>query len=483
MKSEEIFNQVKQIIEGCGFNISKSHFLIGVSGGLDSIVLLDMLSRMTCRITVAHYNHLIRSDAGEDEILVLNRSEKLSIPSVFGHGDVKKYAKKKGLSLEEAARLLRYQFLFNTARQEHCDAVIVAHNADDQVETIMMHLLRGSGMAGLKGMKTFGYLPFFAKNIPILRPLLGVWRKEIEEYQKLHPIEFREDYTNQDTAFFRNRIRHELLPLLTTYNPHFKLAAWRMGDNLRSDFSIIEAQQQNDWSVCIIDQQESLLVFALERIKALPESRLRNLLRAVITSLQPDVRDFGFERLKGLIRFLQFPSEGQTYELFSEYQCFIHGDKLFLGLEEKILQFLQKQYPQMSRTEQMIQKGELRIDLNEVWYLTIELLEFKDQLWNEIRCDSDSDAWIDISTLNWPLSLRPVISGDRFTPFGMKGHQVKVSDYFINESIPRKIRGKLPLLVSCGEIVWVVGKRLSEKFCVRGTTKELIHFCLKHQVE
>ncbi|MCD4751597.1 MAG: tRNA lysidine(34) synthetase TilS [Anaerolineaceae bacterium] len=483
MKPDEMFDQIKQVIEGRGFNISESHFLIGVSGGVDSMCLLDVLSRRSCRITVAHYNHLIRSDAGKDEVLVRNSSETLGIPYVFGHGDVAKYAKKNGLSFEEAARLLRYQFLFDTARQEGCDAVVVAHNADDQVETIMMHLLRGSGMAGLKGMKVFGYLPFFAKDIPILRPLLGIWREEIEEYQQLHQIEFREDYTNIDTTFFRNRIRHELLPLLTTYNPNFKLAAWRMGDNLRSDFSIVEAQRQSDWEVCIIDQQESFLIFALDRIKALPEARVRNLLRSVITILQLDVRDFGFERMKGLIRFVQFPSESRTYELFSEYRCFIYNDKLFLGVDEKILQFLQKQYPQMSLTEQMIEKWDLRIDLNEVWYLTVELLEFGGQLWKEIKCGSDSDAWIDISTLNWPLRLRPVISGDRFTPFGMNGHQIKVSDYFINEGIPRKIRGRMPLLVSNGEIVWVVGKRLSEKFRVRETTKELIHFCLKHKEE
>ena len=483
MKIEELYEQVKQEIEGCGFNISESHFLIGVSGGIDSMVLLDVLSGMPCQITVAHYNHQIRGDAEEDEYLVRSRSKKLGIRCVVGHGDVEKYAKKNRLSLEEAARIARYRFLFKTAHKEKCDAVIVAHNADDQVETILMHLLRGSGMAGLKGMKVHGFLPSFAKDTPIIRPLLRVWREEIEEIQRLKQIKFREDHTNQDTIFFRNRIRHELIPFLTTFNPNIKLATWRMGNNLGSDFLIVEKQGQEDWAFCLLEQQESLIVFAFDKITALPESRLRNLLRIVITTLQPDVRDFGFERMKDLMRFLQFPPESQTYELFSEYQCFIHHDDLFFGLEENILHFLQKKYPQIATPEQMIQKGDCRIEINGGWYLTVELLEYEDQLWDEIKNGSDSEAWIDESTLSWPLSLRTVITGDRFTPFGMNGHQVKVSDYFINEGIPQKVRGRMPLLVSNGEIVWVVGKRLSEKFKVRKATKELIHLILKSKEE
>ena len=146
-------------------------------------------------------------------------AEERGLSFVLGCTDVSALAEEQKLSIEEAARVARYRFLFEQARQLKAQAVAVAHNADDQVETVLMHLLRGAGLGGLKGMPYRAILPVWDEAIPLVRPLLGVWRSEIEVYCRQHSLEPIEDASNQDTTFFRNRLRHQLLPTLQEYNP------------------------------------------------------------------------------------------------------------------------------------------------------------------------------------------------------------------------------------------------------------------------
>ena len=194
-----------------------SPVLVGVSGGPDSICLLDLLHRLRINLVVAHFHHGIRPDAHFDEELVKRAALSYGIPFVPGGEPVPEFAQSHNLSIEEAARIMRYRFLFEHAESWGCQAVAVAHNADDQVETILMHLLRGSGLVGLKGM-TFRVLPNpWSDSIPLIRPFLGTWRSEIETYCTARELVTVLDRTNLDTRLFRNRLRHELIPELETF--------------------------------------------------------------------------------------------------------------------------------------------------------------------------------------------------------------------------------------------------------------------------
>ena len=182
--------------------------VVGVSGGPDSLCLLDLLRRSGCQVVVAHLDHGLRAEAAQDADTVAGLAKRFGLPYVQGQVDTRAYAEAHSLSIEEAARVLRYRFLFEQARQHAAQAVAAGHTADDQVETVLMHLLRGAGLVGLKGM-AYRMLPNpWSSEIALLRPLLGVWRSQVIEYCEEHALQPVLDRTNLDTTYFRNRLRH-----------------------------------------------------------------------------------------------------------------------------------------------------------------------------------------------------------------------------------------------------------------------------------
>ncbi|MFH2040471.1 MAG: tRNA lysidine(34) synthetase TilS, partial [Chloroflexota bacterium] len=193
--------------------------LVGVSGGPDSLCLLDVLVKAKRPVIVAHFNHLLRPESDQEAEHVKHMAQHYGLPFVTGSQDVKAFASKNGFSLEEAARKLRYRFLFAQAHKLGAMVIAVAHQADDQVETVLMHFLRGAGLNGLKGMIPVTLLPEFDPEIRLIRPLLRTWRKDIEAYCETHKLDTVEDLTNLDQTYFRNRLRHSLIPTMETYNP------------------------------------------------------------------------------------------------------------------------------------------------------------------------------------------------------------------------------------------------------------------------
>ena len=210
----------------CGLDPNRP-VLAGVSGGPDSLCLLDILHTAGYRVIVAHFNHQLRPEADQEADSVSARARSLGLPFASACADVRAYAGAHRLSLEEAARMLRYQFLFASARKYEAQAVAVGHTADDQVETVLMHFLRGAGLAGLKGMEYRTLLPVFDQQIPLVRPLLSLWRADTEAYCREHALQPHYDVSNTDQAFFRNRLRHALLPELEKYNPRVKESVCR----------------------------------------------------------------------------------------------------------------------------------------------------------------------------------------------------------------------------------------------------------------
>ncbi|MGD9093773.1 MAG: tRNA lysidine(34) synthetase TilS, partial [Anaerolineales bacterium] len=198
--------------------------LAGISGGPDSLCLFDLLQRLGYQVVVAHLNHHLRPESAAEAEVVQSLSEAAGYKVVIGVSEVKQYAEEHALSVEEAGRLLRYQFLFEKGREFGAHAVAVGHNADDQAETVLMHILRGSGLSGLRGMSYYSLPNPWSDRIPLVRPLLCVWREEIIVYLRERDIKPIIDASNLDTAYARNRLRHELIPTLETYNPAIRKA-------------------------------------------------------------------------------------------------------------------------------------------------------------------------------------------------------------------------------------------------------------------
>ena len=197
----------------CGL-VKDRPLIVGVSGGADSLCLMDTLRTSGYPLVVAHFDHQLRPDSSRDARMVMETTARLGLDCVVDTGNVREYAESKKMSIEEAARALRYRFLFDLARRRNAQAVAVGHTADDQVETVLMHFLRGSGLAGLKGMSYRSIIKMFDVEIPIVRPLLAVAREETVEYCASHGLNPQHDSSNDSLDFQRNRIRHTLIPNL-----------------------------------------------------------------------------------------------------------------------------------------------------------------------------------------------------------------------------------------------------------------------------
>ena len=201
--------------------------------------------------------------------------------------DIAAYAKENGLSVEEAARKRRYPFLYNVAEKHQAQAVAVGHNADDQAETVLMHLLRGAGLDGLSGMRMRSYNADWNEQIPLVRPLLQTWREEILAYCEEHELEPLIDSSNTDTVYFRNRLRHELLPNLETYNPQIKPQLWRMADTLAGDREIVEQHINAVWDKVLVEDSQDCLTFNRQTFLEKGQGVQRRLLRRALNQLRP----------------------------------------------------------------------------------------------------------------------------------------------------------------------------------------------------
>src|ERR1051325_10132421 len=224
--------------EQCGLNRDVP-IIVGVSGGPDSLCLMSILRKAGYHTIVAHFNHKLRPDSDTDANIVEQTAARLNLASVIENGDVRAYAEAEKLSIEEAARILRYRFLMGQAHRLNAQAVAVGHTADDQVETVLMHFLRGAGLAGLKGMGYRTIIHMFDPEIPIVRPLLDMWREETVVYCASHGFRPRDDPSNASLDFFRNRLRHLLIPTLESYNPRFREIIWRTSRALAADYEIL----------------------------------------------------------------------------------------------------------------------------------------------------------------------------------------------------------------------------------------------------
>ena len=215
--------------------------VLGVSGGADSMALLNVLLDLGWKVHCAHFDHQLRPESGDDARFVRDYCATHAIPFHFGTSNVAAQAADERKGIEETARLARYQFLAEVCRSVKAQALLTAHNADDQAETILMHFLRGSGLQGLTGMRVLGSLPF-DQDIPLLRPLLTTPRAEVLAFIEEYAIPFRQDQSNLENKYLRNRLRLELLPELESYNPGVRETLRRNALAMQADLDYLETE-------------------------------------------------------------------------------------------------------------------------------------------------------------------------------------------------------------------------------------------------
>jgi len=453
-----MLNRLRPILQqDCQLATAKP-ILAGISGGPDSLCLLDVLHSLGYAVVVAHLNHQLRPEAEAEALLVRAAAEERGLPFVSGQAEVRALAESQSLSVEEAARLLRYRFLFEQARRVEAQAVAVAHTADDQVETVLMHLLRGAGLAGLRGMPYRALPNAWSNDIPLVRPLLGVWRSQVLAYCQARGLQPVFDRSNLDTTYYRNRLRHELLPILQTYNPAVQQALWRMAQSLAADYAALEALTAAAWQTCVVSEAPAYVVLDNTCLQEQPLAIQRLLVRQAISHLRPGLRDMDFEDVQRTLAFIRQPSRSGQRDLSAGLRLVSEGGRIWLaGWESEAplgdwprapLEPLRLDVP-----------GE--VQLPGKWLLSATPApDAAAALVEACANPNPFRAWFDLGDSRLPLTVRARRPGDRFQPLGMP-HSMKLSDFMINARLPRRARARWPLVCLGDEVVWVAGYRLS----------------------
>ena len=456
----------------CGL-VAGRPVLAGVSGGPDSLCLLDVLCSAGYDVVVAHFNHRLRPEAEREQAAVAGLARRLGLAFVSDSADVRLAAETEGLSIEEAARALRYRFLFATAREHDAQAVAVGHTADDQVETVLMHFLRGAGLAGLKGMTARTLLPAIDADVPLVRPLLGWWHKDTQTYCRKHGLQPHNDPSNQDTAYFRNRLRHTLIPELEKYSPQLKATLLRSARALQGDYAVLQEVIDRAWCEVAAGSGSGWAGFDAAGLAQLSPGLRRDLIRRAAEALRPGDRDLGFEALERAAAFAGGQAGGPV-DLVNGLYLFREGGRLYLAACAADLPTAD--WPQVEGESALPVPGHLDFGL---WRLSAGEDAAPDALERACSNADPFQAWLDADRAAGGLRVRNAAPGARLQPLGMKGQSLKISDLFVNVKLPRRARQKWPVVYVGDLPAWVPGFRLAEPFKVTDRTRQVIRLRLE----
>ena len=438
---DKIIPQIIQTIEKYNLIQKGEHILIAVSGGCDSIALLHILYQLSThynlKLGVVHYEHGIRGEASlRDAEFVEEMTKKLNLPFYIGHGKALAYARRKKLSLEAAARKLRYDFFNQVLQETRADKLALGHTADDQIEEILRRLIRGTAWVDLGGMPI--------KREKFIRPLIFMYKDKIKQLLEEEAIPYMIDSTNFDIQFFRNRVRHQLIPLLLKFSPRFK-------ENLL-EMSLIW-QEEREWLDTFIEKAIAKSVKQTPKGKQIDLNLFRPyhpaLQRRILVALLKEI-PLPFTR-RHLNALLALASPGGPHK-------FISLPKGWLGYKEGHYLYITSSIPPQPDYYYQIEKpGKVEIkELN--ISLEIKLLENKGEKINQ----TPKEVFVDFDKVSFPLEIRPYQPGDKFYPLGGKGSK-KIKDFFIDLKIPYAERKKYPLVISQEKIIWVAGLSMDER--------------------
>ncbi len=474
--------------------LSQDKLLVAVSGGQDSVCLLYILVKLQeglgMRLHVAHLNHQLRgAEAEADAQYVSELARKLGIPATVEQRDVKSYQARQHISLEEAAREVRYTFLAQVAKSIGTDRVAVGHTLNDHIETILMHLIRGTGTRGLRGLQ-----PKQNRNsLTIIRPLLPVSRRETAGYCHHHRLTPRVDASNLSLSPLRNRIRHQLLPLLQSYNPGVSEALLRTARIASDELAFLDEEIAQLWGE-VAQEQENTIILNKERFLGLHSALKRHLLRASIEKLLGNLKDIEARHIEEIVDALTKPA-GKRLCLPGGLIFSIEYDKYLIGTDPAAL----SPFPSLGTEFQMKIPGETllpgwRIEANIMGredFTTASFIRgrlkgrspFKNYSslspWKErgtegVRLGDDLlTAYFNLDKTGDKLLVRHRQPGDRFQPLGLSQPK-KLGEFMIDAKIPHAWRQRIPIVCSLQHILWVVGWHIDERVKVTEDTKQIL---------
>ncbi|MGM0471484.1 MAG: tRNA lysidine(34) synthetase TilS [Bacillota bacterium] len=461
-----MIEQVRDSIESYQLLSQHERVLVSVSGGPDSLALLHMLWRLKSEynlsLHVFHLDHMFRGkESAADAQFVAEVADKLGIAATIKKYDVPSYAAKEGLSKQVAARQIRYRLANQLAEQIGADKIAIGQHADDQAETVMLNFLRGAGLDGLSGIEPI-------RDEKFIRPLLEVWRKEIESYCAEHDLQPRIDSSNLKPVYRRNQIRLELIPYLEEeFNESIKDNLHRMADLLRAENNFLTRYAHQKYKVAVISSTADELVLNNNQLKSLDLAICRRVLRRAIAKFTGSKRDYYAEHIKQLRELMESNKTGKVIQLpdklrvrkdYEKLKFYWAGDKLTTD------QFVAATYqvPGIYHCEKLGIRLELEVVEVDNYTAAQQLIKEADKF-----C-------LDQELVGGQVQVRQRKAGDYFQPLGMDGHK-KVKDFLIDEKIDPEIRDWLPIFTTNTGDIFAVGQlRIDERFKVTAETTKVL---------
>lgn len=414
--------------------------LVALSGGIDSVVLLDMLVKAGYRCSIAHCNFHLRGMASDDdERFVRQLADSYGLPLFVEHFDTFAVAENQKISIEMAARNLRYKWFDELISQHNFKAVVVAHHKNDNAETLLLNLARGAGIRGIAGIK--------AERSRIVRPLLCFDRAEVELYAKINGLDYRIDRTNADTSFHRNRIRHNILPEFEKINPNF-VAQIEQFTRIVGEYNDFFDREIERYIATTVDFKPDVTVIDVPRLKQ---------------------SGFGRLILFEVTKRLDFPATftDRIYQLADKQsgRKIVFGKRLIVRNRDKILITYDNK---ISSDIYKISDNSTEIDIP----IKLKFESMEASALTSLQCDSHT-ALFDKDKLRFPLSVRLWQAGDRFSPFGMNGFK-KVSDFLTNKKTDLATKNRTFVLLDAnGNIAWLINNRIDNRFKIDDKTQKI----------
>lgn len=439
--------------------LKNSRLVIAISGGVDSVVLAHLCYKLNFNFTLAHCNFNLRGkESDADEAFVLELGEQLDVEVFIQNFDTEIYAEENKCSIQMAARELRYDWFSELAQQLNFDYILTAHHADDNLETFLINFTRGTGLNGLTGIPEL--------NDNIARPLLPFSRAVIEAYAKAEHIKWREDLSNTSRKYLRNKLRHDVVPILKEINPQLLDSFQNTLAYLNDTADIVEESLNAVAKRAIIDVDENHITFKISEFKKVnnPKAYLFEMFK-----------DYGFSEWSDVVNLLD--AETGKYVTSSTHKLTKHREFLILTNchSELDSESISKNKPvtlsaactERSRSIE-VQKGQVKTPVGILFFDEADALKDNNQ----------SAIYVDAEKLKYPLELRQWQTGDVFYPIGMKGKK-KVSKYLKDEKLTPIEKENTWVLTSENKIVWIVRRRADDRFKVTGQTKKILKIELK----
>lgn len=420
--------------------LQKSKCLIACSGGLDSVVLANLCHKLDLDFALAHCNFHLRDDESDaDEAFVIDLGDQLNAEVFVEHFDTKTYADNEKQSIQVAARELRYSWFYELAEALQYDFILTAHHADDNLETILLNLSRGTGITGLIGIPE--------ENDKVIRPLLPFSRQELEHYAKANSLHWREDSSNATDKYSRNYLRHNVIPHLKSLNPDILQQINATISNLKDTADIVDESLNAVAKRAIVDIDEHAIHFKISEFKKV------NNAKAYLFEM---FKAYGFTAWDDIVALLDAQSGKQV---LSDSHRLIKDRKHLI----------------LTELDNEVDQNYVINDINDSIETPLGTLCFLET--DDAEKSKPNSICIDKDTIQFPLILRKWQKGDVFYPSGMKGKK-KLSKYFKDEKLSLPEKERALLLCSEDKIVWVVGRRTDDRFKVTKTTKHILKISL-----